>query len=497
MPGLPMFGHGQIEGFHEKYGMEYKQSYWNEEPDGHLIWLHQQRIFPLLRCRGLFSGSEHFVLYDFFAGDAVNEDVFAYSNRAGEQRGLVLYHNRYATTSGWVRESVAFAANDAGDGSELRRTTLAAALNLVDDNQVYYSFRDHTLSLVFLRNSRELSEKGLYAELGEYEFHVFTDFREIREDADGTWGRLCTALNGCGVVNLQDELKQLQYAELNAAFRAVLGYGTAAITSAAAYKKGFATLIRRFMTALAAQTKMTSAHQRMVQDEVPAYLVSLDALKTLTPSAKPAREALSRAISLLDVPNSGQLLLAWLLFKSSRIELDQYGLDYSLKQVGKFDTQAEGHRSVRLLQALLSLEPVGSVDSVALLEKAFSTTDSRDFMLVHESGGTEWFNKERYEELLEWFSIISLLELAASKSTARTITIRLGRLAVETTRLAELAIHAGYRTTLLLHLLKPVEKDLVTSATKPLSRKPARKKTDVQGTTRAKAAKTPDNKVPL
>ena len=25
MPGLPMFGHGQIEGFHEKYGMEYKQ----------------------------------------------------------------------------------------------------------------------------------------------------------------------------------------------------------------------------------------------------------------------------------------------------------------------------------------------------------------------------------------------------------------------------------------------------------------------------------------
>ena len=26
MPGLPMFGHGQIEGFAEKYGMEYRRA---------------------------------------------------------------------------------------------------------------------------------------------------------------------------------------------------------------------------------------------------------------------------------------------------------------------------------------------------------------------------------------------------------------------------------------------------------------------------------------
>ncbi|MBI2447066.1 MAG: alpha-amylase, partial [Candidatus Omnitrophica bacterium] len=33
MPGLPMFGHGQIEGYTEKYGMEYRRAYRNEEPD--------------------------------------------------------------------------------------------------------------------------------------------------------------------------------------------------------------------------------------------------------------------------------------------------------------------------------------------------------------------------------------------------------------------------------------------------------------------------------
>jgi len=29
LPGLPMVGHGQVEGFEEKYGMEYRRAYWN------------------------------------------------------------------------------------------------------------------------------------------------------------------------------------------------------------------------------------------------------------------------------------------------------------------------------------------------------------------------------------------------------------------------------------------------------------------------------------
>ena len=33
MPGLPMIGHGQIEGLHEKYGMEYRRAYWDEPED--------------------------------------------------------------------------------------------------------------------------------------------------------------------------------------------------------------------------------------------------------------------------------------------------------------------------------------------------------------------------------------------------------------------------------------------------------------------------------
>ncbi|MEZ4484421.1 MAG: hypothetical protein R2864_07430 [Syntrophotaleaceae bacterium] len=45
LPGLPMFGHGQVEGFAEKYGMEYRRAYWDEAVDAGFVAL-QSQIFP-------------------------------------------------------------------------------------------------------------------------------------------------------------------------------------------------------------------------------------------------------------------------------------------------------------------------------------------------------------------------------------------------------------------------------------------------------------------
>ncbi|MDP3186565.1 MAG: alpha-amylase family glycosyl hydrolase, partial [Anaerolineales bacterium] len=41
LPGLPMFGHGQVEGFHEKYGMEYRRAKWDETPDEGFVRYHE------------------------------------------------------------------------------------------------------------------------------------------------------------------------------------------------------------------------------------------------------------------------------------------------------------------------------------------------------------------------------------------------------------------------------------------------------------------------
>jgi len=496
MPGLPMFGHGQIEGFHEKYGMEYKQSYWNEEPDGHLIWLHEQRIFPLLRRRWLFSGSENFVLYDFYAGDSVDENVFAYSNRVGDQRGLVLYHNRYATTSGWIRESAAFAVGG-GDNPELRRTTLSQALNLVDDERVYYAFRDHSQGLVFLRNSRELATKGLYAELGEYEFHVFTDFREIRDDADGSWGRLCSALNGRGVDNLEDELKQLRYAGLNSAFRELLGVASAIDGGRAGYRKELLFAARVFLNALAAENGIRASKQDPALKELPAALDVMATLSSHKPSAKAAAGLLSRLVARLATPAARRTLLTWLLLKGRKVQLETFGLDCSLKQTGTENTAYDKLHDVQLLQALLDWHGAGSaVPGDDALHSAFATPGCRQFMQVHESGGTEWFNKEHFEELLDWSAIIDLLAGAASQQTPRALSVRLGRLAADNLHLTELAAHAGYAAKLLMTLLEPQATLPVDKAPAADRKKSVRKKSDVQHTARTHTPKTPDHKVP-
>jgi hypothetical protein len=496
MPGLPMFGHGQIEGFHEKYGMEYKRSYWNEEPDGHLVWLHEQRIFPLLRRRWLFSGSENFVLYDFYAGESVDENVFAYSNRVGGQRGLVLYHNRYAATAGWIRESAAFAVKSDGDATELRRTTLSEALELVDDDRVYYAFRDHTLDLVFLRNSRELATQGLYAELGEYELHVFTDFREITDDAAGSWGKLCTALNGRGVADLEDELKQLQYADVNSAFRAVLEIATAAGGSSAKQNKNTVAAARRFLTALAEQTGVRVTKQDAALEALPSTLEFLAVLPTLKPSAKSAATLLSSLAARLATPAGKRILLSWLLLKGRKIQLDLYGLDYSLKQANGQATGIEYTHAVLLLQALLAWEGAEStVNGGAAVKRAFAAAACCTFMQVHESGGTEWFHKERFEELLEWFSIVALLESAARKPAPRTISVLLGRLAAENRRLDESAAHAGYRTRLLLRLLEPVATLPAALAPVAVTKKKALKKAEVPGSAGTNPPKAPGRKV--
>jgi len=196
LPGLPMFGHGQVEGFREKYGMEFRRARWDERPDEGFVRHHELRIFPLLHRRPVFAEVEDFLLYDFFIQDGtVNEDVFAYSNRAGEGRGLVVYHNRYSDTRGWIKTSAAYMDKAAGG---LAQRSLAEGLGLPGEG--YVIFKDYVTGLEYIRPARELAEKGLYVELGAYQCHVFMDFRF---ESGENWGAVSEALKGAGVASLQ------------------------------------------------------------------------------------------------------------------------------------------------------------------------------------------------------------------------------------------------------------------------------------------------------
>jgi len=226
MPGLPMFGHGQIEGYSEKYGMEYRRSYWDEKPDEYLIERHRREIFPLLHNRPLFADVDNFLLYDFFSPEgSVNENVFAYSNAENNKRALVIYHNRFADTKGWVHRSAAFSVKKT-DGEKISiQRSLGEGLGLSGGESTYLIFRDQVSGFEYIRRSNEVIEKGLFVELGAYKAHVFLDFQEIQDDKYNSHRHLCEYLNGGGVPNIQDSLKELMLQPIHDPFNEIANPG--------------------------------------------------------------------------------------------------------------------------------------------------------------------------------------------------------------------------------------------------------------------------------
>jgi hypothetical protein len=199
--------------------MEYQRAYWDETPDQYLIDRHEREIFPLAHKRYLFAGVEHFLLYDFFTTDGtVAEDVLAYSNGSGDERALVIYHNKYGSVHGWVRRSAAFAvktgSGDPSTGSgqaarELVQRDLGEGLGLKAGADMFCIFRDQVTGMEYIRASDELIEQGLYADLGAYKCQVFLDFRQVRDDPVHQYAQLTGFLAGRGVPSIEEALTEL------------------------------------------------------------------------------------------------------------------------------------------------------------------------------------------------------------------------------------------------------------------------------------------------
>jgi glycosidase len=235
LPGLPMFAHGQVQGLTEKYGMEYYRPRFDETANGWLVDRHQREIAPLLHNRALFAESDNFLLYDFWKDDGtVDENVFAYSNRRGDERALIVYHNKFASTHGRVCRSVAY--HDKASGM-LLRCSLREGLALPADGSTIIAYRNTSNGLDYLRRASELSSSGLHIDLGAYEYSVLLDWRELTTDAEHPWDRLHDALHGAGVENLDKALLNFKLASVHEAFLEVLAPEMLERVAAAASEK--------------------------------------------------------------------------------------------------------------------------------------------------------------------------------------------------------------------------------------------------------------------
>ncbi|MCX7681476.1 MAG: alpha-amylase family glycosyl hydrolase [Anaerolineae bacterium] len=468
MPGLPMFGHGQVEGFAEKYGMEYRRAYWDEQPDGYLVERHEREIFPLLRKRYLFAGVENFLLYDFFTPEGyVNEDVFAYSNRTGEERALIVYHNKYAEARGWIRTSVAFLDKRADGERKLVQRSLGEGLGLHDREDYYTIFRDHATGLEYIRNSRELCRKGLYVELGAYKYHVFLDFREVQDNEWRHYAQLTAYLNGRGVPSMEEALREVCLQPLHHCFRELVNPSMfrrlmAARLADPGARPDAALMeeVSQKVEALLRQVKHTSGgrgDERALVAEMRRKLEALLCLPVLG-ECIPVEESWECEWAIeyvqagplpdsagLDDPAVWATLLGWLFTHTLGKLVSE--ADFPLISRAWIDEWLLGKIIVGTLQELLGEQAAwhaaqvvkiltthqlwfqDDVSPFRALHTWLQDDEVRRFLQVNRYRDVLWFNKEAFEQLLWWMMAVAVASISADPlSRPAEVALQIGRL---------------------------------------------------------------------
>ncbi len=447
LPGLPMFGHGQVEGFAEKYGMEFRRPRWDERPDEGLIERHRRQIFPLLHRRWIFAEVENFLLYDLYTDSgAVDENVFAYSNLVDGQRSLVIYHNRYAETRGWIRTSAAVVDRDGGG---LIQRTLAEALEIPTGGDDYLIVRDAASALEHIYPCQDLVRQGLYLELGAYALHVFVDFRQVTDDASQQYRRLAGLLGGRGVPSIEDAAAQLLLEPVLEPFRRLVAAPhlrtlLAARAGGDVGAEGRAAILDEMAPVL--EDLLAAVRQRLGGDGRPlevAQAVRADLERLLDLSAMPdgvageqAADVVRRLLDELEedpawwpsavawvlvrrlgaiadsdeIDRARSLFDGWFLSRILREELGGLGLDGEAAQ--------RAVAGVKVLMAASGWHHVEGTPAMHLrrvLEELLTDPATRTFLGVNRYRGVLWFSQETFGGLLSLLLLEAVMDAGADE----------------------------------------------------------------------------------
>ena len=408
LPGLPMFGHGQFEGFAEKYGMEFRRAAQDEHPDEWLVARHEREIVPLLHRRSDFAEAQDFLLYDF-AHDAggTDENVFAYSNGSGAARSLVVYHNRYGETAGWIRDSAAYALKDEDGSKRLERRTLAEGLGIADGaaDDRWIAFREQRTSLEYLRSVAEVREHGLHMQMHAYDTRVFWELRELHDSAH-IWRRLAERLGGRGVPSLEDALREQQLGPVHDAVRAAI-------------LEPARDTVERLVAAVADATG-TAGDRGAVEGMA---LARLAAAEPVAARIGDASQAAALGVWALLSP-LGTLPEGAMVGPTNRAWYEELRLAPVVADaLRSFDLdEAAAWWAAERIRLLLDLplpsSLTGAADTIAanLVDAWLFHPVARPFLRINRWDGEDWFHGESFAELLEWADRLEAIVAPAGAS---------------------------------------------------------------------------------
>jgi len=453
MPGLPMFGHGQIEGFTEKYGMEYRCAYKREKPDQGFIEAHERFIFPLLKKRGIFSQVDNFRLYDVVDVEGqTNENVFAFSNWNGKEAFLIVYNNSLSRASGTIRETVPYIVRNNDGSRTLIRSSLSEELHLHNEGNTFTVMRETRSGLTYLRKSSEIVEQGLFLCLEGYQCQIYTDVYEVRDTEEGYYAQLEKVCGGRGIENLNRSLKEISFAPIYTAFehladpsilssfrKAVLAQEFPSMEMLADFESRYEAFLSSFVPFIGSPP--VCPPQEIVKETMNALNSIVSFMNRHTDQNGGSRNLsyirnyLVRGLELSQ--ETPIIFYFWLILKSTgRLFAEDSYAERSREILSEFflsermysaftEAEIEESRITRcstLIQILVEKQNWYADmkrNKLALAEhmnELFSNPDVIRFLGIHRYEGVLWFHKESYEDLIWWLSLVAFVQVLISKS---------------------------------------------------------------------------------
>ncbi|NLZ26849.1 MAG: alpha-amylase, partial [Chloroflexi bacterium] len=439
MPGLPMFGHGQIEGYSEKYGMEYYRPYWDEQPDLGFVDAHRYNIFPILHRRKLFAEVADFRLYDFKANEReVDENVFAYSNTLGNIAALVIYNNRFGNASGWIKTSAPYLVKQGNEGN-LHTQNLAQALRLPNIREGFLVMRDQVSRKFYLRSMSEVHDKGLFFDLNAYERMVLSDFHIVHGEQ---YAQLHAHLQGRPVDNIDATLEDLQMQPLLRELEGML-HNVANISHSQSQDER--------------KTFLNYAINNWRELSQKARLLNIECRSDLEQSLKELEALGETVLRFMDHEEELVTQTHDLQKFTEKLEEKPHALIYLLSHAfisrvcGSVFNPANVHKTL----SLLSKEQIRArvyehyraiglpIDKIheyfvnsrwltaclhtmtfdelsqpkTFFEKNLANPDFRQALVINHHEGVEWFNKEAFETMLWNLKMIPSMEILADKTS--------------------------------------------------------------------------------
>jgi glycosidase len=412
LPGLPMFAHGQVEGYSEKYGMEYKRAYHDETPDMHLVHRHEAEIFPLLQRRYLFSQVNNFELYNLIDQHGnVNEDVIAFSNMHSGERALICFHNKYKETSGWIKHTVGRNVGST-EHPHIIYKSLGQGLELSLAPNVYYTFKDQKRNLEYIRSAQELHEKGLFLELKAFSYHVFVDFKEIT-DTSGDYEKLRRHLHGKGTPDLQEELHMVRIFPILLKLSELISKNTIKVFNDVIHTpqtdnmdEALKPIINRYESFARAlisyfnEPSDTSPHVAKLKYEIKMIK---SALSTLDIEKR----------SMVDFSMANNMLILYVHTVIRSYEQSSNKKLYNILRLGKSieeltvalamdDQLVENSNSALRLFLSEELPSDPGLFISGKVNRIFDIPEVQEFIRCNQHEGIQYYRKERMEELLLW-----------------------------------------------------------------------------------------------